>query len=192
MPGIIVEQNQPASLANALRDNNWNDAVFKPVISASAFLTHRTSLATAESDQKTFEEALTHSAVLVQPFAPEVCAEGEWSFIFFDGVYSHSVLKTPKAGEFRTQPSLGGQLATINPPQHLVSEAERIVKALPQLPLYARVDGINSNNQLLIMELELIEPALWIASSPDAPARMATAISNAMINSPRSVSFQTN
>lgn len=179
MPGIIVEQNDPTSLADALRDNDWNDAVFKPVISASAFLTHRTSIANAESDQHAFEKALAHSAVLVQPFAEEVCSEGEWSLIFFEGVYSHAVLKTPKAGEFRTQPSLGGQLSHVKPPKHLITEAERIVKSLPQQPLYARVDGINSQDKLLIMELELIEPALWMASSPGAPERMALAISRA-------------
>lgn len=192
MPGIIVEQNESKTLADALRDNGWDDAVFKPVISASAFLTHKTSLSNAELDQKAFEEALSHSAVLVQPFAPEVCSEGEWSLIFFDGVYSHSVLKTPKAGEFRTQPSLGGQLATIKPPQHLITEAERIVKSLPQQPLYARVDGINSNDTLLIMELELIEPALWIASSSDAPTRMATAIAGAISKTQNTVHVNAN
>ncbi|MDZ4837472.1 MAG: hypothetical protein SGJ27_27110 [Candidatus Melainabacteria bacterium] len=180
MPGIIVEQDAPISLAKALQNNNWNDAVFKPVISASAFLTHRTSIAKAESDQAAFEDALAHSAVLVQPFAEEVCAEGEWSLIFFDGVYSHAVLKIPAAGEFRTQPSLGGQLAQVTPSEFLVTEAQQIVDSLPQQPLYARVDGINSQGHLLIMELELIEPALWISSSPGAPERMATAISSAI------------
>ncbi len=183
MPGIIVEQDNPIALADALRQNNWNDAVFKPVISASAFLTHRTSLDKAESDQVMFEEALSHSAVLVQPFAEEVVSEGEWSLIFFDGAYSHSVLKIPKGGEFRTQPSLGGQLAQVVPPKSLINEAEEIVKSLPQQPLYARVDGINSDDHLVVMELELIEPALWIGSSQDAPERMAAAISNAVSKS---------
>lgn len=180
MEGIIVEQDKPISLADTLQQNDWDDAVFKPVISASAFLTHRTSRATAESDQKVFEEALEHSAVLVQPFAEEVCAEGEWSLIFFDSIFSHAILKTPKDGEFRTQPRLGGQAANTTPPPHLISEAEKIVKSLPQQPLYARVDGINSQNRLKIMELELIEPALWISTSTEAPTRMATAISNAV------------
>ena len=36
-----------------------------------------------------------HLDYLVQPFIAEVAIEGEWSLLFFDGAYSHAVLKRP-------------------------------------------------------------------------------------------------
>jgi glutathione synthase/RimK-type ligase-like ATP-grasp enzyme len=180
LPSKIIESDEVANLKQILQENNWNDCVFKPVVSASAFLTHKTNLAQAEADQLIFEDALKHSAVLVQPFAADICINGEWSLIFFNGAFSHAVNKMPKSGDFRTQPGHGSTIARAIPPTALEDEAKRLVLDLPQLPLYARVDSLWRDDVMLIMELELIEPALFLGSAPASAERMAKAIQKAI------------
>ena len=46
--------------------------------------------------------------------------------------------------------------------------------------IYARVDGVVDEGRFLLMELELIEPALFLADHPAAPSRFADAIANAL------------
>jgi hypothetical protein len=46
--------------------------------------------------------------------------------------------------------------------------------------VYARVDGVVDEDRFLLMELELIEPMLFLADHPDAPTRFAEAIADAM------------
>jgi hypothetical protein len=176
LPSKIIESNEVANLRQILQENNWNDCVFKPVVSASAFLTHRTNIDRAENDQLIFENALKHSAVLVQPFAADICTNGEWSLIFFNGIFSHAVNKMPKKGDFRTQPGHGSTIAQAMPPNGLENEAKRLVLDLPQLPLYARVDSLWRDELMLIMELELIEPALFLGSDSPSAERMAKTI----------------
>lgn len=172
----IVENDGPALLQSILQEQDWNDAVFKPVVSAGAYLTHKTSLDTAAADQQFFDQALAHSAVIVQPFEEAICSEGEWSLIFFDGKFSHSVLKVPKLGDFRTQPRLGGEITPAVAPEQLVSDAVTLLRELPDPVLYARVDGVQKDGHLVLMELELIEPALFMFADVRAPQRFAECI----------------
>jgi hypothetical protein len=113
---------------------------------------------------------------MVQAYLPEVASAGEWSLMFFQGQYSHAVLKTPAAGEFRIQAHYGGMTVALAPDAHVIQQAQRVVDALPETPVYARVDGVVRAGQLVLMELEVIEPVLFLGSDPDAAARFAAAI----------------
>jgi len=116
----------------------------------------------------------------VQPYLAEVRAPGEWSLLFYGGRYSHAVLKRPAAGDFRVQWEFGGSAVTAAPPARLVGDAERVLQLAPGKALYARVDGVEGGGSLILTELELIEPHLFLGWHRDAAARLARACATAL------------
>ena len=126
------------SLRALLERRNWTRAVVKPAVSASAFGTWRTSLATAAADQRRLDEQVMRRPQLVQPFADEVVTTGEWSVVFFEGQYSHAVMKTPASGDFRVQEELGGLGEPRDRPPAIVEQARRVLSlAAGPLPMPA-------------------------------------------------------
>jgi len=176
LPTVWLESGAAVSLRRVLEQAGWEHAVVKPAVSASAHATWRTSLSRADRDQETFDAQLAAGDVLVQQLAAEVTADGEWSLVFFGGVWSHAVLKRPAPGDFRVQEELGGTPRPERPPPRLVEQAARIIGHLPLPPAYARVDGILREERFLLMELELIEPALYLGTSEGAAGRFAEAV----------------
>ncbi|MFI5230159.1 MAG: hypothetical protein ACHQWU_13885, partial [Gemmatimonadales bacterium] len=114
--------------------------------------------------------------VLLQPFADEVPGVGELSFIFINGCPSHAALKRAAPGEFRVQTEHGGSVAPINADPALFEQAGRALAVLDEVPLYARVDGVVIAGRFVLMELELIEPNLFLALEPEGPSQLAAAI----------------
>ena len=113
---------------------------------------------------------------LVQPFLAEVAAEGEYSFLFFGGEFSHAVLKRPAAGDFRVQHNHGGSTESVTASAEDVAQARAVLAAAGADTAYARVDMIRHEGRLLLGELELTEPFLFLGYHPDAPERFATAL----------------
>lgn len=135
--------------------------VVKPCISAGAQNTITVDRSNYNELSGEIEQLLKEQDYIVQPFVEEI-KNGEWSFLFFNGKYSHCSLKTPKQGDFRVQHYHGGSISYPVPdPQH-IEQAEMYLKSLPQSVLYARVDGVLINNSFHLMELELIEPYLFL------------------------------
>jgi glutathione synthase/RimK-type ligase-like ATP-grasp enzyme len=176
IPTIWLSPGESADLPALLDRHGWEQAVVKPSISASAFGTWRTSRETAAADQERLAALLDRGGALIQPFLPEICQAGEWSFIFLGGSFSHAVRKRPRPGDFRVQSDFGGTAAAELPPPFLLEVAERVVAAVEQPWLYARVDGVEVGGKFLLMELEMTEPALFLSTSPHAVARFAQAI----------------
>jgi glutathione synthase/RimK-type ligase-like ATP-grasp enzyme len=176
VPTMSLASSQELSLRNVLENSNWKDVVIKPAISAAAFGTWRTSLETAETDQTRFAEQLRSRDLLVQPYFPEIGFRGEWSLVFFGGHYSHAVLKQPARDDFRVQREFGGTSVSAFPAAALIHDAEFALSAIGQELLYARVDGIEQDGRLILMELEMIEPYLFLSSSSLAAERFAHAI----------------
>jgi hypothetical protein len=148
----------------AMREHGWHCAVVKPNVSATAF---ETFIIDAEQPCQ-----LATRDVLVQPFIDEVVRDGEWSLLFFGGVYSHAVLKRARAGDFRVQNDFGGTAEVRDPGAAIVESAARALAAAPPT-LYARVDGVVIAGVFTLMELELIEPVLFLREHPEAAARLA-------------------
>jgi glutathione synthase/RimK-type ligase-like ATP-grasp enzyme len=176
LPIEYLERGQRQSLHTLLERRNWTQAVVKPAVSASACGTWRTSLATAAGDQTQLDEEVMRRSLLVQPFANEVVTSGEWSVVFFDGEYSHAVLKKPAVGDCRVQEELGGFGEPQDPPPAIVEQARRVLSHAAAPLLYARVDGIERDAEFILMELEINEPLLYIGSSSGAAKRFADAI----------------
>lgn len=151
------------------------DLVIKPRISAAADGTHRIRAGDplpADSYGR---------AMLVQPFMPAIAATGEYSLMLFGGHFSHAIVKRPKAGDFRVQPHLGGSDRPCDPPSGGIELAQAALAAAPATATYARVDMIErGEGALRIMELELIEPALFLHHAPDRGAAFASAVRRAI------------
>jgi glutathione synthase/RimK-type ligase-like ATP-grasp enzyme len=183
VPTLWCELGETPSLADALREQGWAKAVIKPRISATAHRTQLVEAKNAEAGQSLFEELAAGPGVMVQEFMDSIVSEGEWSLIFFGGQFSHAVLKTAKPGDFRVQNDFGGKSLVADPPAHVLECAIRAVRAVGET-LYARVDGVvdraRNEDQFRIMELELIEPALFLTSHPQATDRFADAIASVM------------
>ena len=117
---------------------------------------------------------------MLQSFIPEIQTSGEWSFVFFnDGEhvhFSHALRKVPQEGDYRVQEEYGGIITYENPSPNLMMQAEEVVAAIPHDWLYVRVDAVELDSVLTLMELELIEPALYLYEYPPAYQLFADSI----------------
>lgn len=165
VPTVYLAASETPVLREVLEARRWNEAVIKPAVSASAWGTWRTSLATAAADQTRFAEQARTQDILVQPYLPEVASQGEWSLVFFGGRYSHAALKRPVAGDFRVQHEFGGSAVPAVPDDTFIDQARSALSAVGQELLYARVDGIEREGRLVVMELEINEPYLYLSFS---------------------------
>ncbi len=150
--------------------------VIKPAVSASGYETHALAAPLSADDRAIVERVVNAGDTLVQPFAEEIPRDGELSFMFLDGAFSHAAIKRASGTEFRVQTEHGGSVAPIVGDPTLVEQAARVLAALPEVPPYARVDGIDRGGTFLLMELELIEPNLFLALGDGAADRLAAAL----------------
>lgn len=170
---VEVNTLDPTSLGGAAAKLGATDLVVKPPVSGGAFGTHRLRLGDP------IPEDVAGQRMMVQTFQPTI-TEGEWSIILFGGKFSHAVIKTPAEGDFRVQPHLGGTDRYAVPPRGAVELAKSALAAAPAPALYARVDMIaNDSGALKVMELELIEPALFLHHAPDMGVAFASAVRTA-------------
>ena len=150
--------------------------VVKPAVSGGAWHTSRGTVGTPE-----FAQALAQlppdADYLVQPFVPEVASDGEWSLLYFGGAFSHAVLKRPADGDYRVQGEHGGSVAAATPTSATLGAAEHALAAVAKLghggQAYVRVDGVVCAGQFLLMELEMIEPFLFLGAQPQAAEHLA-------------------
>tara|TARA_R110001592_G_scaffold60436_5_gene183788 strand:- start:2466 stop:3365 length:900 start_codon:yes stop_codon:yes gene_type:complete len=166
---------------------NCQQLVIKPRISANADNTFWLKKETAEQFTSQLDAVFSQSEFMVQPFMGSVIDEGEFSLFYFDGQYSHAILKTPKADDFRVQEEHGGRLKAITPEKALLTQADdtlaAITKLTGEMPLYARVDfvrfrGESTNDEFALMEAELIEPSLYFNMDDNSAQHFANAFVN--------------
>lgn len=177
IPTVFCEPgSRIVPLADILTENRWEQAVLKPAVSCGAFRTHRVDAGSAASLQPELDDLVASGGALVQPFFPEVQEDGEWSLFFFGGELSHAVRRTPAAGDYRAHPRFDGALVRIDPDPRLEAQARRVLAALPEPPLYARIDGLRRGSDFHLMEAELIEPQLFLAAARDAAGTFVRAL----------------
>jgi glutathione synthase/RimK-type ligase-like ATP-grasp enzyme len=171
VPTLAVDSCCDADLEEARRrfESDW--LVIKPPVSASATGTHRLG------PNDDLPEDSRRRPMIVQPLIEEIAKTGEFSLMLFDGVFSHAVVKRPKSGDFRVQPHLGGVTTPCTPPAGAERLAKQALAAAPAKATYARVDIVpDDEGTLRIMELELIEPALFLDYAPGSTAAFTNAI----------------
>jgi glutathione synthase/RimK-type ligase-like ATP-grasp enzyme len=173
---IYVERGAEVTLESVFRETGWASIVVKPVVSNNAFGTWRARIGEAFSRGGEFARLVAERDVMVQPYVHEIERDGEWSFVFIGGAYSHAVRKWPAPGDFRVQETHGGTAEAAQPRHVLVDQAAGILAHVPDRWLYARVDACEVEGTLYLMELELVEPTLFLDFDAGAPRRFADAI----------------
>ncbi len=176
VPTLLCESLDEAALENARKNWNVNRIVIKPPISGGAdgtFLLGPNDAIAAEAQGK---------PMLVQPFLPAIASEGEMSLFYFAGRYSHAISKHPAKGDFRVQEQFGGVERGVEAPDDAKALAEATLFATRRLMAcdlltYARIDMLrDEEGQMRLMELELIEPSLFLRFAHDDGASFAAAV----------------
>jgi hypothetical protein len=153
--------------------------VVKPSISGGADGTYRLG----PGDAIPFD--VIEREMLIQPLITSITDEGEYSLFYFDGAFSHAILKKPAAGDFRVQEQFGGREVTINAPAAARALASEVLAAAPGPLLYARVDMVrDKQGAFRLMELEAIEPSLFLDHAADGGTMFADGVRR-LIASPR-------
>ena len=169
IPTLWVERVDQTAFLSTFDQLDSDDLVFKRQVGAGADGQFRLGPTDALPD-------MPHP-MMVQPFLSKIQEEGEYSFIFIDGAFCHALLKTAKPGDYRIQSTYGGAETPIAPTPEDLADAKAVLQTLEDTPLYARVDMLRGEDgQLLLMELELIEPYLYPVEGPRLGTMMADAV----------------
>ena len=180
---IFVTKKSNLKLDVISSKKNWNHIVIKPTVSGAARNTYLLKNEEIKKFQTKWIQLTNNEDFIIQEFQKNILTKGEIAVILFGGVYSHSILKKAKKGDFRVQDDFGGTVEKINPSLEIIELAEKTLKSLPNTPLYARVDFIFNNlNSPVISELELIEPELWFRFKPDSANKLALIIKDFLNN----------
>jgi len=118
--------------------------------------------------------------ILIQPFMPSICKEGEFSLVYFAGRFSHAVCKKPSQGDFRVQVQFGARTVAIDPSHDMIRLGSDALNLCPERPAYARVDMVRSGSVTHVMEIELIEPDLFLLNDSRSMQNFSQAITDAM------------
>jgi glutathione synthase/RimK-type ligase-like ATP-grasp enzyme len=186
IPTLWLEPGEPVTIAARLAERGWGRGFLKPTIGATARETLRfeadaDGLAAAQAHA---DRVLAREGLMLQPYLERVESDGEVSAIFLGGELSHGVRKVPVAGDFRVQDDFG---ARDFPYQFTGAERDTAAAAIAAaeqalaLPagglLYARADFLRgATGDLLLTELELVEPSLFFRHSPTGPEKLADAL----------------
>ncbi|TPW20713.1 MAG: hypothetical protein FD126_1413 [Elusimicrobia bacterium] len=150
----------------------WDDLVVKPRVGAASFATKRFRPGQKPQAEAFLRETCSARDMLIQPYIDSVDGHGERSLVWIAGELTHSVRKNPRLAG-------GDEMVS----EALVPEADERAFAQRVLAprraglLYARVDVARAaDGSLMLMELELVEPSLFLKQSPPALSRFAQAI----------------
>ena len=169
VPTVFAELGDARALDEArARFGTDAELVLKPQTSAGGHATVRLAPGQAGA---------LDAPAMIQPFMPAVGGEGELSVFVFGGRPAHAVAKVAAPGEFRIQPQYGGRLRSLAAPPEALALARSVLTAAPHAAAYARVDMVRDASGLLrLMEVELIEPDLYLEHMDDGGAAFAAAV----------------
>jgi glutathione synthase/RimK-type ligase-like ATP-grasp enzyme len=179
-PTRVIEAGAATTLAHELAVAGWDQAILKPAVSGAARHTYRLDATNVAAQEAVFAQLIAAEALLLQQFLPSILHDGELSLIVIAGRFSHAVRKRAKPGDFRVQDDHGGTVVAHQATPDEIAAAEQAVAACPHLPLYARVDLVRDQQErLVVMELELVEPELFLRFHHPAATALAQAIASA-------------
>ena len=178
IPTVWAEAASEAAIQAAFAHFGAERLVVKPLVGGGAW---RQALVNRNAPLPD-PEALPPAECLIQPFLPSVPEEGEYSFVFFGGRFSHALQKLPRAGDYRVQSMFGAREIMHAPRLGEIALCEQVLAAAADLTgvaklLYARVDMVRGlDGRLALMELEVIEPYLYPEQGPGMGALFADAL----------------
>ena len=179
--GAILEKGSKPALEHIQEKVKSDILVVKPLVSGGAKNTLKIPVSEWSKFEAKVTQLLLEEAFLAQPFIKEVAEVGEYSLIFFNQEFSHAVLKTPAKSDFRVQHYFGGTIQEIQPDLSLLESAQKLIDTFGQGTLYGRVDGVLIDGVFHLMELELIEPYLFLGLSEKAIPNYTEALRRRLI-----------
>lgn len=156
-----------------------DELIVKPVVSTNAKNTFRLRRDELHACEEALLNTFSGQAAIIQPFVAEILSSGEYSLFYLGGKFSHAIRKVPASGDFRVQEEYGAAIELIDPSAGLVAAGDRVIGLVEPAPVYARVDFVaGREGRFLLMELELIEPSMYLRMDKEAPRRFAMAFDN--------------
>jgi len=177
------QSNDPSRALSELRlQCQWEVVVVKPTVGINACGSMRGRIEDPVVGNH-FAQLLQRGDVLVQPFLPAITSEGELPLIFVDSIFTHAVRKRPKHGDYRVQNNHGGTVGPYEPSAKELAVASAALACSPSRTTYARVDLAYFEQGPVVMELELIEPELFLRFSSTGTNALAHSLKAALIES---------
>ncbi len=169
IPTLWLDVPDDAAARAAFGTLGSDDLVFKRQVGAGAKDQHRLKRGEPIPEMR--------HPMMAQPFLPMIQTEGELSFIFIDGEFCHALIKRAQPGDYRIQSTYGGREEKIAPGADDLAAARAIIGTLDEAPLYGRVDMLRGvDGELLLMELEVIEPYLYPVEGQELGERIAAGV----------------
>jgi glutathione synthase/RimK-type ligase-like ATP-grasp enzyme len=184
VPTVVLPAGPPARLPALMKEHGWRDVILKAAVAQTGRYLLRVPPDGLAEGQRHLDRLQPHEDMLLQPFLPGVTAAGEISIVFVEGELSHAVRKRAAAGEFRVHDDFGGSVEPAAPTPAELDVARRAVGAAGEPLLYGRVDLVPGPDGPVVMELELVEPDLFLGYSPDGAQRLAGAIRDRLARLP--------
>jgi glutathione synthase/RimK-type ligase-like ATP-grasp enzyme len=177
VPSRFIEIGSKDSLASLCAKEDWNEFILKPCVSGTARHTYRFNRSGIAEHEAILKQLIQKEGMMLQEFHTSIMERGEVSHMVMGGKYSHSILKTVKTGEFRVQDDFGGTVKSYEANEEEIAFAEKSIKTCDPIPLYGRVDVMwGKQGELMLTELELVEPELWFRIHPGAADLLAEAV----------------
>jgi hypothetical protein len=176
---VFADAHTSLDLRDVARTHGWTDIVVKPAVSASAHETRRFDANERAEGQAHLDRLLATRDVMIQPHLSALAEQGELSLLFARGRFTHAVRRRSALVDGHVMP----KSAPANAPAAAVKSAERVLEAAatltgvaPDALLYSRVDLALAEDDYSLLELELIEPSLFLLHAPNAAEHFADAL----------------
>lgn len=176
VPTAWLRAGTRPDLQALLRDHAWERAVIKPAVGLATrgvMAVDATEAGVARGNEHA-QTLLQEHDVMVQPFIESVEQHGERALVFIGGKYSHAARKT--AFQILAPVGEAGETSVEADPDE-IEVATRVAGMVDGEVLYARVDLVRgADHKPLVIELELVEPSLFLSLHRLAPERFASAL----------------
>ena len=182
VPSLWFDRFDPGEVSSWFEDFDSDRVVIKPQVGTNSQHQLVLSMPISEDVMSEVQRVYNGRPFFVQPFIANVQSEGEYSLFFLGGEYSHATLRVPKPGDFRSQEEHGAEVLTITADEEQIAAAERLLSLVDPEPTYARVDLVRDDDGAYrLMELEMVEPSLYLRTDEDSPMRFARAFDRAVL-----------
>ncbi len=172
VPTFLADRTDIHAIRDIFLLNNWHTIVTKPIIGGGGAGVTKISTSDLVSRYHALASEDPDHTFIIQPLIESVMAEGEWSYFIIDGNISHVLLKKPAPGDYRAHAIYGGSMERKDPTDSDRNQVKTMLELIPFLHVYARLDLVRFEEQLVIMELELIEPMFYFDYHPHAAAEL--------------------
>lgn len=183
VPSLWFDRLEESMLEAFFAAYDHRKIIIKPVISTNAAHTYLLEQPVDRGTLDLLLQTFADRPFIVQPFIGNIQSEGEFSLFYIGGSCSHAIRKVPKPADFRVQEEHGALIEAVVPEPLLLRTADEVMALIDPAPVYARCDFVRDAEGIFrVMEVELIEPSLYLRMDDMAPSRFAAAFDRYVSN----------